>query len=367
MRISAFSFAATGIFVVPEALLTRELRFATLAAIELSALVAGCVVAIAAAAAGAGPFALAWQAVTVAFVEAVLGLALVRPSLRPFSWGAFADLRRFGLSQLGFNSVNYWMRNADNVIVGHTFGSSALGAYARAYSILLLPVEQLSSAIGRVVFPSLSRMGDDRGRVRDAYLRVVSLTVVVAAPIGAGMALTAEPLVRTLLGDNWLAAIPIVRVLGGLAVIQTLGLSVGWIYQSQGRTDLQLRWGICIAPFVVGSFILGALWGSPLRVATAYAIVSTVLLVPSVQIPGKLVGLTIGDVFTSARPALVGCAAMGAVVLPFVQLSDALTPPVRLGIAVTLGAATYASALVVQRAAALADLRRLVRRSMNDR
>lgn len=40
-------------------------------------------------------------------------------------------------------------------------------------------------------------------------------------------------------------------------MVQAIGTTVGWIYNSQGRTDLQLKWGI----FAIG-LILPVTWQS---------------------------------------------------------------------------------------------------------
>ncbi len=75
---------------------------------------------------------------------------------------AIRDLWQFAGGQLGDAAVNYWSRNADNVLVGKVLGSEALGIYSRCYVILLFPVQQVAQVVNRVMFPAMSTVQDDR-------------------------------------------------------------------------------------------------------------------------------------------------------------------------------------------------------------
>ena len=57
---------------------------------------------------------------------------------------------------LGTNVVNYWGRNADNLLIGRFAGAASLGLYNRAFNLMSLPVQQVSMVLGRVMFPVLS-------------------------------------------------------------------------------------------------------------------------------------------------------------------------------------------------------------------
>ena len=60
-----------------------------------------------------------------------------------FELQAFEELFGFSAYALGFNVVNYWGRNADNLLVGHFIGAHALGVYSRAYTPMLMSLARL--------------------------------------------------------------------------------------------------------------------------------------------------------------------------------------------------------------------------------
>jgi len=70
--------------------------------------------------------------------------------------------------------------------------------------------------------------------------------------------------------------IPILQVFCLLGLIQSIGTTVGWIYQSQGRTDIMFRWGLVSGSIFIISFVVGLRWGA-LGVAVAYTVANFLL------------------------------------------------------------------------------------------
>ena len=96
--------------------------------------------------------------------------------------------------------------------LGRVLGTAALGTYSVALEIASLPGGELVLPMGRVLFSAVSlarRSGSDPEAI---WLRVVGLAAVIIFPAGVGMALVAEPLVRLMLGAQWMAAVPLVQV-----------------------------------------------------------------------------------------------------------------------------------------------------------
>ena len=71
------------------------------------------------------------------------------------------------------------------LLIGRFLGATTLGFYALAYRLVLYPLQGVSSVVGRVMFPLLSRIQQDDARIRNAYLKV---TNAVAMVIGEGNA-----------------------------------------------------------------------------------------------------------------------------------------------------------------------------------
>ena len=256
---------------LPYALLSRRMRFGTLAAIDVAAGAGALAASIV--------FALAYRNYWALYAGGLVGsltpaagcwiAAGWRPSLPRRGTGAGAALR-FGAGVVGFNAANFVSRNLDNVLIGQAWGGQALGLYDRAYKLLLAPLQQIAHPVSRVMLPVLSRLASEPDRYRAAFLRVLSQVLLVSLPGVAFMVGTSDLLIPALLGLQWAGASPIFAALGAAAFLQVLNNPTGWLFISQGRTQEYFRWGLFGSATSVASFVAGLPYG-PLGVAAAYA------------------------------------------------------------------------------------------------
>jgi O-antigen/teichoic acid export membrane protein len=312
LRVVSITFVIRSFALVQDAMMRRTGHFRTLAAVEtIASLIAG-LLAIALALSGFGVWSLAWQNVAQACLTAAL---LWRSNhWRPhcaISVRATRDLAGFSLNLFGFSAFNYWIRNADNLLVGKYIGPEALGQYSRAYSLMLLPITHFNRAMGRAMFPALSAIQDDRERVKRIYLKANRLIALVTVPTMAGLLVVAEPLVLLLYGPKWQPMIPILQVLCLVAIKQPMDQTTGWIFQSQGRTDIMFRWGVFAGVANLLFIVVGLQWGV-FGIAVAYTARVYVTWFWLISIPGRLVGLTFPEYFVNLRPIFASGLAMAS-------------------------------------------------------
>ena len=109
----------------------------------------------------------------------------------------------FGVTLTLSSLVNYVAYNAEKVLIGRFWGADAIGIYGRAYQLVNIPTEQLSSAVGEVAFSALSRLQDDPIRLRRYFSKGFSLLLGLALPITIACVLFADELVFVVLGPKW--------------------------------------------------------------------------------------------------------------------------------------------------------------------
>ena len=80
-----------------------------------------------------------------------------RPKRR-YSVAALRRLGGFSANVFGTRLLFYVNRNVDNLLVGRFLGARALGAYSIAYTIMLVPFNQIASPVQEVLFPAMSRL-----------------------------------------------------------------------------------------------------------------------------------------------------------------------------------------------------------------
>lgn len=307
VRALSFVFFVSSLSILQKALLERNLAFRTLAKIETGVMLVSSIAGIGAALLGAG----VWSLVLRSVAEGVLSTLLLaifahyRPKLI-FKWQELKSVAGYSLNLTGFNIANYFTRNADYLLIGRFLGAQDLGYYTLAYRLMLFPLQNISNVIGRVMFPVFSQIQEQNERFRRTYLNVTASIAFVSFPLMFGLFGLSEPFVLTVFGANWKPVATLLLVLAPVGLLQSVGTTVGGIYQAKGRTDWMLQWGLGSGLITVLAFAIGLHWGI-VGVASAYFIIDVLIFYPSYAIPFRLIDLKVRTLIaTLTRPFLCG-------------------------------------------------------------
>jgi O-antigen/teichoic acid export membrane protein len=275
-------FLFTGATAQHSAMLQRQMRFDTMALIDIITLVSGIIVAITLAVHGWGYWALVGQAVITPAAYAICTWSVVRwlPGM-PHRNVGIRSMMRFGGAVTLNGLVVYVAYNLEKILLGRFWGAEALGLYGRAYQIINIPTNNIHSAIGGVAFSALSRLQDDLERLKSYFLKGYSLVLAMTLPITTACVLFADDLILVLLGPKWKGAVPIFRLLAPTILIFALIDPLGWLLYSIGLVGRSLKIAFVIAPLAIIAYIIGLPYG-PTGVAFAYSAVMTLWLFPHV-------------------------------------------------------------------------------------
>jgi PST family polysaccharide transporter len=354
-------FGAMGI--VPRALLRKRMAFRALMIVETVSVVVAGGVGITLALTGFGVWSLVVLVVlTAALTSAALWLTSSwRPALR-FDLGDLSGLTHFGVNLVGFNLVNFWSRNVDTLLIGRVVGAFDLGVYSRAYNLMHLSLTQIATATSTVMFPALSEIQADHEAIRRVYLRAIRSISLLTFPIMLGLVVTARPFILSVYGPKWEPVIPVLQLFCLSGVMESIGATAGWLFTSQGRTDLMFKWGMYIAVVRTVSAAIGLQWGM-MGVAVAYTVSSYVFLwYPGWSIPARLVGLRFLDMFKYILSPLACALGMAALVAATsAVIGDSLPHWATLLILITVGVACQYLLMRLFRIAGYKDLVDVVR------
>lgn len=276
----ATGFLFGGLAVQHEALLRRQMRFTALAARDMISLIAGIITALILGWYGAGYWALVANQLVTGFTNtfAVWVLCRWRPGL-PVRSSGVRSMLAFGTNLTGFSIVNYFARNLDNMLIGKFWGSEQLGLYAKAYQLLLLPIDQINTPVAAVAVPALSRLKESPERYRQAYLRIIEKIAMLTMPGMALLIATSDWVVLTVLGPQWSGAARIFTLLGIVGLVQPIANTTGWLFISQGRTHHMFQWGLIGSTIIIVGIIIGLPWGA-VGVAASYSAITLFVATP---------------------------------------------------------------------------------------
>lgn len=336
--------------VVPNALLLKQKEFKKVALRILCACLTSGTVGIVLALLGLKYYALAVQAILDAMFIFGWNYFSTRPPMaRKPSRASLEKIRSYSSYLFGFNLVNYFARNLDNLLIGKYMGAAQLGYYDKSYKLMLYPVNNLTHVITPVLHPILSEHQDDKAYIYEKYRQVVKVLSLLGAFITPFFWFASEEIIPILYGKQWLPAIPCLQWMALAMWAQMILSSAGTIFQSLGDTRRLLWSGSMNAVLVVVFIIAGLVEGSIVAVARNVAIAYNLQFVATFYI---LVHLSFGfrtreflkglspDLCVMAAVALAG---YGCTFLPALPLVGSFAAKS------ALMGATYLLALVLTR------------------
>lgn len=179
----------------------------------------------------------------------------------------------------GFNIINYWARNADNLIIGKYYSSFDLGIYNRAYKMLQLSLNLITGLFGTVLYPSLKRFKSEGGNINPEYESILGIISLISFPISATLILIPELFVKVLWGENWIMVADLLPYFGILIMFQTLISTTGHIYILLEKEKTMMYLGVVSAFLLVLAIVIGSFY-SVECIAITYTSCFLVILVP---------------------------------------------------------------------------------------
>jgi O-antigen/teichoic acid export membrane protein len=173
-----------------------------------------------------------------------------------------------------------------------------------------LPVENLSSTVGRVTFPVFSSIQDDEERMKRGIRKSLSALAMVNFPLMIGLAVVAKPLVLVMLTEKWLPCVPYLQLLcmvGMLYPLHAINLNV---LTAMGRTDLVFRLEIYKKAMITAMIFITYPWGI---VAMIYGQIATSIIAYYINsyYTGKLLSYPITAQIRDFAPVLGLASIMG--------------------------------------------------------
>ena len=274
-------------------------------------------------------------------------------SYRPhFTLRAWRRLIWFSLWTWGGTVVHQLRERCDSIFIGRFLGAAQFGLFSVGLELALLPVTELVEPLGRALFSGFASLHNGAVQLKDMFLGAVGLGFMIILPSGVGISMVADPMVRLTLGEQWLAAVPVIQIAAIAGTMAIFSQACGELLNAVGRPQVSLF--ISLGSTIIKVIALVALippYG--LRgAAAAIVIASSCDLLQLLRVALRRIRVSFPEMLGFvARPML----ATAAMVIVLWQSGMAWTPGAGgsmldllsdAGIRCATGAATYAIVLV---------------------
>ena len=236
VRVMGLSFLLNGFSLTPLALIRRELQFKALATAEIISFFVGyIIIGIASALVGFG----VWSLVFASLIQSVLIMAITFLIIRheltlSFSWTHYKPLFSYGSRVSIISFLEFIGSSLDTIVIGRYFGSSQLGIYNRAQMLINVPLQYFTSSFSRVLFPSFSRIQNDKERIRANIIFILQIISIIIFPFTILVVVLSKEIVEILLGPKWLDAAPLLKYLAFAAAVNLLTHFIAVLFEAKG-------------------------------------------------------------------------------------------------------------------------------------
>lgn len=248
--------------------LRKNLKFGTIAIVNLTGLIVASAISIYMAYNGFSYWSLVAMTVSQQATLTLLywGVTRWHPSLS-FSKKSFRTLFRFGGYLFAASILQDIGKNLQGVIIGKRFSNTQLGYYTQASKLDQVVSYSIPQALIQVLFPVFSSIQDDRDKLcgmMETGIRVISAVIM---PLLMLLVIVASPLVLWLYHEAWLGCVPYFRILcvGGIfTCLQNVNFyAVAACGYSKVLFNWSFyKWGTMIVLLLAGMFfgMTGLMW-----------------------------------------------------------------------------------------------------------
>lgn len=356
LRVQSLLYLTTPFIMVPQALLSRRMDFRTQARVNIGAAMLAAIAAPICALTGLGVWTLVLAPLTLFSARAIglflLGRWWVPPSFRFTGAGGVFG---FGMAVLISEILWFVQTQADVFIAGRNMAAHEVGIYTTSLFLTQILINKFVPSLNEVAFPAYSRIQGDRAMVAAGFAKSVRLVMLVAIPFSFGLALTAQPLVLTVLGEKWSDTIPVIRVLGYAMPFVTLQILYTPATNALGRPGIA-AWISGAGAFIMPTAYLIAVRHGPVGMAYAWLLGFPLLTLVATILSVPVIGISARMLLAALTPSIVAGGIMAAVVIGADMLLPPLPPLPHVAVLAAVGAAAYGLALLVTARSVIAEL-----------
>lgn len=228
--------------------------------------------------------------ITKSAVSIILGL-IVGASLEVFLSFKFFELRpRLLFNKTIFKEIitrgkwvttsgifNYLYHNIDNSVVGKVLGATQLGLYDMIYKISIIPITEVADVLSKVTFPVYAKIANDRSRLKVAFGKSFIVTLFASGLLGILFFLFPKPIILLFLGEKWIMAAPVLKILSIFGVVRAVSGSASALFfatNKQGYVSI-----VTFASFLAMLILVIPLTNQFGLTGTAYSAVFSSLIV----------------------------------------------------------------------------------------
>lgn len=315
VRVSAICFVFNAINAIQNAELTKKMLFHLSFRISLITCFTSAICGIILAFLGYGVWALVWSSLITGLVGVVARWFIIawRPRFM-FSLARLKPLFLYGWKMAVSALLDQFFVNLNGLLIGKFYSKADLAYVNKGNSIPSLAMNEVDGTLGRVSFPALVLMQDDKEKLREAMRRMIQCSTFLVFPLMVGIAACSHSLLRLLYGSQWTPAAPYMMLacfsfaLWPFHTINLRGI------MAVGRSDIFLKLEIVKKTLKLAVILISFRYGVFVFMAASAFALGPLSVIINAWPNKKLLGYTIPMQIKDVLPTAMICIAEAAAV-----------------------------------------------------
>ena len=224
-----------------------------------------------------------------------------------------------------FDSILVWATSyIDIFIIGVTLNEYYLGIYKTSITTVGQITAIITATIIPIILPALSRLQNDKEKLREMVLKLQKITSIILIPLGVGIFMFSDLVTQILLGDQWIEASDFIGIWGLMSAITIIFSRFSTvIYPAVGKPRMsvvaQLSHLIVLIPVIIfaADYSFETLFW-------ARSLVRFELILVNLIITYYLVALSPWKMVRNIAPELIVSVFMGMVALALQQIHNSI-------------------------------------------
>lgn len=278
LRVLALTLFPGALNSVQLAKISREMDFKKVFYGNISGIILAGIAGIAIAKLGGGLWALVVQ--NLLNITVACCVMFFSSRWRPrfvFNFRRVAELFRFGWKLLVASLLDTLQQSLSGLVIGRKYDSGTLGYFNRGLQFPQFVINAISGAMQSVLLPAMSEKQDDRQQVKMLMKNSITMSTYIIFPMMAGLAAVSTPLIRLLLTEKWLPAVPYMQINCFAFAFYSVHVCNLQAVNAMGRSDLFLKMEIVKKVYTLGLLVIAVVcFDSPIAIAMT-GVIGTVL------------------------------------------------------------------------------------------
>ncbi len=160
---------------------------------------------------------------------------VVHPYRPRLSLSRRSELLGFSLWMFIHYTAQTVQQQVERLALGRFATAHLVGLYSVSKDLSDIFTQEISTALDRVTFVTVARSGGPLSDSPERLPGLIGAYAMIAAPMGLGLAATAEPTITVLLGRQWVDAVPLLQIVAVYSAIYAVYQVIASALMASGK------------------------------------------------------------------------------------------------------------------------------------